>query len=425
MNNNYQLHQNVFNSGIHYPTQISQNLNYFIYLTIDNPSMQNLNANPIFSNSGFENTVNKQDNPPTSNDASMIFNYNPFMYFNYAAMNEFFNNHNNYLSTLPQNVFPQNHDISLLNSKRKRDMKDTEENSVVNMNVCEKKNDIIINNNISNKNGVLKDDEKIEKTKETDEFYQLGKDEKSVESENKETNEKESIEDQKEKNEKNKKCRNKKKKMCQELLQDSLLEHIGETKPKMMITDEELSVIVGNSNAKKKSQNIHYNQDKKKEKEKDNSPQQSDNNIIQYKKINKTKANNINIQSTKVIYHGNKYEKTENINDFMKYNFNFCVEEQYKSKKLIIDYENQHVNLEKLNNGFFQNNNSNETTKVNIEAKWLRSKFQGDDHQLKKAINLIQDILKSNRNTVEQEKCLDIIRINDYNMGEISKFKCM
>ena len=418
MNNDYQLPQNVFDSGIHYPTQISQNLNYFIYLTIDNPSIQNLNASRIYPNHNFEGTVPKHDNPTLSSDPSTIFNYNPYIQFNYAAMNEIFNNHNYYLATLPQNYLPQNRGVSLLNSKRKNPINVTEVLPKLNQDFCEKKNDIIKNNNVLDNDGVNKKDGEIEEQKETNKYYEERKEKKLLESKNKECNDKESATYEKNKNEKNKKYGIKKKKMCQELLHDSFLEHIGETKPRMITLDEQLSVVIPNNNAKKKSANIQNNKDKKKEK-----PfQRNDSNKIHYKKINKNKTSNINYQPTKVIYHGNSYEKTKDIKDFMKYNFNFCVEEQYKSKRLIVDYENQHVNLEALNDGFFKKDNSNETIELNNEAKWLRSKFKGDNHQLKKAINLIQEILKSSRNVVEQEKCLDIIRINDYNMGEISKF---
>ena len=87
MNNNYQLSQAVFNSGIHFPTQISQNLNYFVYLTIDNPPIQNLNNNPFCSAATFENTITHHDNFTSSNDIPMAFNYNPFINYNYAAIN--------------------------------------------------------------------------------------------------------------------------------------------------------------------------------------------------------------------------------------------------------------------------------------------------------------------------------------------------
>ena len=423
MNNNYQLSQAVFNSGIHFPTQISQNLNYFVYLTIDNPPIQNLNNNPFCSAATFENTITHHDNFTSSNDIPMAFNYNPFINYNYAAINELFNNHNYYLSKLSQNNLPSNQGVSLLNSKRKRSINDIEKCSKLNKDFCEKKNGIIENSIISVKDSVVKIKGKSEEKKESNEFFELGKGKKLMESENKESFEKKSKKNEKQKNEKNKKYWSKKKKMCQELLQDSFLEHFSEIENKTVTLDEKLPVVVTNSNAKKKLQNTQNKPDKKKEKEK--SSNQNDNNKILYKKINKNEEHNINFQPTKVIYHGNNYEKTNNIKDFMKYNFNFCVEEQYKSKKLIVDYENQHVNLEELNNDLFKINNLNNTNELNIKAKWLRSKFQGDNHQLKRAINLIQEILKSNRNTIEQEKCLDIIRINGYNMGEISKFKCM
>lgn len=58
-------------------------------------------------------------------------------------------------------------------------------------------------------------------------------------------------------------------------------------------------------------------------------------------------------ERTRVINHGNDYVKTSSEEDFMKYNFNFVLEEQYKTERLIINKENQHADLTKNPNKFF------------------------------------------------------------------------
>ena len=102
----------------------------------------------------------------------------------------------------------------------------------------------------------------------------------------------------------------------------------------------------------------------------------------------------------------------------MKYNFDFSIEEQYKTKKLITDYEHQHIDLLKINENFYDNCNYSNQNLDNIETKWSRKKFNGDNKELKKAINMIRDTFQGRKIDTNEEKCLNILKNNDYNIDE-------
>ena len=124
----------------------------------------------------------------------------------------------------------------------------------------------------------------------------------------------------------------------------------------------------------------------------------------------------INPKLTKVIFHGENYKDTKTTIDFMKYNFDFSIEEQYKTKKLITDYDQQHVDLLKINEKHYDNYNSNDQNLDKIELKWSRTKFDGDNKELKKAISLIRDTFPGRKTDVNEEKCLNLLRNNGYNI---------
>ena len=65
------------------------------------------------------------------------------------------------------------------------------------------------------------------------------------------------------------------------------------------------------------------------------------------------KSEDFDPERTRVIIHGDDYVKTSSEEDFMKYNFNFVLEEQYKTERLIINKENQHVDLKTKNSNRF------------------------------------------------------------------------
>ena len=124
----------------------------------------------------------------------------------------------------------------------------------------------------------------------------------------------------------------------------------------------------------------------------------------------------INPKLTKVIFHGDNYEDTKTTVDFMKYNFDFSIEEQYKTKKLITDYDQQHVDLLKINEKYYDNYNTNEQNLDKIELKWSRKHFDGDNKELKKAINLIRDTFPGRKTDVNEEKCLNLLKNSGYNI---------
>ena len=123
---------------------------------------------------------------------------------------------------------------------------------------------------------------------------------------------------------------------------------------------------------------------------------------------------------TKVIFHGKDYKETQNAIDFMKYNFDFIIDEQYKSKKLITDYSKKHAIIEnsKGDKNIYENYNYSEQHLDEIKNKWSREKFLGDNKELKKAINKIKDSFNERKIYTNEEKYLAIIKNNNYNVNE-------
>ena len=103
----------------------------------------------------------------------------------------------------------------------------------------------------------------------------------------------------------------------------------------------------------------------------------------------------------------------------MKYNFDFSIEEQYKTKKVITDYGQQHIDIQKMNENFYDNNFSQNLD--NIEQKWSRSKFKGDDEELKNIINSIEQTFPRYRIDTNEEKILAILKNNGYKIDLVLK----
>ena len=242
------------------------------------------------------------------------------------------------------------------------------------------------------------------------------------------------------------------------MLQDTFLEHIGEPKKKISIYKKEEPKTNRKTNTNKsdiktknkpkstvlpeklsesndkltQTQNIKDKNKKLKIKPlrtQKNKPEhkitlKNNKDILADLEKNKTKEKSeSNPKLTKVIFHGENYEKTKSTIDFMKYNFDFSIEEQYKTKKLITDYDQQHINLIKINENFYDNYNSNSHNLENTKQKWSRKKFGGDNKELKKAINLIRDSFQGRKIDSNEEKCLNILKNNDYNIDEFLKSK--
>ncbi len=140
--------------------------------------------------------------------------------------------------------------------------------------------------------------------------------------------------------------------------------------------------------------------------------------LADLQKNNSNEKAESNPKLTKVIFHGENYENTKSVIDFMKYNFDFKIEEQYKTKKLITDYGQQHIDLTKFTDNYYENYNLNEQNLDKIEQKWSRKRFEGDNKELKKVINIIRDSFPGRKIDTNEEKCLSILKNNGYNIEE-------
>jgi hypothetical protein len=312
---------------------------------------------------------------------------------------------------------------------------------------------------------IIKDDnfgEKIENNSEKNEEKEIN----GLEPEQEREQEKEQREQTKEVKTEEKKKKKKRKNNLAELLQDTFLEHIGEPKKKIGSSEKQLvDININIKTSKNKNKNDSKNKnkqksinklnesnnmtsqsqqsikDKDKDKDKDKKkkikplrnqrkkPQhritlKNNKDILADLEKNKKDEKSVsNPKLTKVIFHGENYEKTKSSIDFMKYNFDFSIEEQYKTKKLITDYEHQHIDLIKINENFYDNYNANNHNLENTEQKWSRKKFEGDNKELKKVISLIRDTFQGRKIDTNEEKCLNILKKNHYNIDELLKSK--
>ena len=144
--------------------------------------------------------------------------------------------------------------------------------------------------------------------------------------------------------------------------------------------------------------------------------------IYQQKPVNNEQNNS---KWTKVIFHGKNYENTKNAIDFMKYNFDFIIDEQYKSKKLITDYDQQHIDEKTINGNanIYDNYNYSEQHLDEIKIMWSRGKFLGDNKELKRAINVVRDTFNERKIYSNEEKYLNIIKNNNYCIDDFENKK--
>ena len=375
---------------------------------------------------------------------------------------------------------PISKELSFLNKKRNNttEIKIDKDKEQKNDNVKKNEEEIKhLNDNIkiidkekleNNETKIISPEENIIKEIKSEEKEEIPK-EKNIK-ENKAEDEKENIvppssspnKDKKDKDKiiSEKKKGKKKKNNYAELLHDTILEHIGEPKKKVTSSIENNPLEIESKSKKNKTEIKNKNKNKTVNKDK-NIP--TENNHIeldektnenteskdkdknkkskikcqrsQKKKehkitiknnkdiladLNKDKNDNneIDPKLTKVIFHGENYENTKSTIDFMKYNFDFRIEEQYKTKKLITDYDQQHIDLTRINQKLYENYNSNSQNLKEIEQKWSRKKFVGDNKELKKVIGIIKDSFPGRKIDVNEEKCLNILKNNDYNIQE-------
>ena len=212
------------------------------------------------------------------------------------------------------------------------------------------------------------------------------------------------------KNKDKKKC-NKKLNRYKELLQDTILENLDKEK-------NDLEIIINNTENQISSNSQRSKKVKKLKTEKIlKRPKPCTNNKYKTKTIKNSRAktiftsekNNkhdyIRYQSTKCIFHGDKYKNTNLSIDFMKYNYNF-IEEIKQPKKS--DNKIKHILNIKIPNIISENNYENHINNLSeLKPIWLRSKFKGNDKELNKSINLIKNKCKDGRDDINEEKCLE------------------
>ena len=184
------------------------------------------------------------------------------------------------------------------------------------------------------------------------------------------------------------------------LLQDSLLEKLD--KPK-----KDISIVINNEEFEKAYEKFRKSEKKRNLKKKSNSLN------IKKNKIKKNRINKFNLDkntqlnytkypSTKCIFHGDNYEKTNSALDFMKYNYNLT---ETVKKSYINDNENKVVSVPEI---IYMNNFENKNYNLSdIKPLWLRSKFNGDKIELNNCINSIKQKLQEGRDNTDEEKCLE------------------
>ena len=470
-NNNFQQSQNIPNYSLNKNPFRIQNFNYMFYLLPENPQLYNLqnfassllplgyiptypptqipniqniqNTLPFFFNFGLNNIfqlgmINSNQNlSQNQNLLQNISNINDYQNLNNFSNNSLLNkktsnldhqqieNENespNKIKKFENNENEKNLEIKEANNIStlklvNSDLKVEENSEEKNLENIEEKDINKEGNNISEENN----DEKSEKNEITTTILENKEDE--VKSENRETSKKK------------KKRRNNYK----ELLYDTILEHIGKDKKnkndKNIQLEEEIS---SNNEDNKKKEEKQKNKNTSNSNTQRNKPKTraKGGKHSRKKQHIKTLKNNKDILAdleenknnerddskyTKVIFHGKDYKNTQNPIDFMKYNFDFIIDEQYKTT----DYSQQHANIDNIigNTNIYENFNYSEQHLDEIKVKWSREKFLGDNKELKNAINKIKDSFNERKIYTNEEKYLDIIKNNNYNVDGLANQK--
>ena len=470
-NNNFQQSQNIPNYSLNKNPFRIQNFNYMFYLLPENPQLYNLqnlastllplgyiptypptqipniqniqNTLPFFFNFGLNNIfqlgmINSNQNlSQNQNLLQNLSNINDYQNLNNFSNNSLLNkktsnldhqdieNENespNKIKKIDNNESEKNYPIEETNNISplklvNSDLKVDENSEEKNLENIEEKDINKEDNNISEENN----EEKSEKNEITTTILENKEDE--VKSENRETSKKK------------KKRRNNYK----ELLYDTILEHIGKDKKnkndKNIQLEEEIS---SNNEDNKKKEEKQKNKNTSNSNTQRNKPKTraKGGKHSRKKQHIKTLKNNKDILAdleenknnerddskyTKVIFHGKDYKNTQNPIDFMKYNFDFIIDEQYKTT----DYSQQHANIDNIigNTNIYENFNYSEQHLDEIKVKWSREKFLGDNKELKNAINKIKDSFNERKIYTNEEKYLDIIKNNNYNVDGLANQK--
>ena len=403
----------IFNQ---FPINTSQIINYYINLS------QNLNMNYNPQTQTVPNNENTENSLSTQQNSNI-----PLNQINYEALNQLFNMGNliallqvqatyQQYSLLMKNMNTNENkskdDANLIGNKTNRGEKDKKNNinnkinkkSIIKKNGCldaeqpKTQKNLEANNSLNNKlkevPRPLNENVSLIKQKPEDKTASEVKTEKKKKSSK-------SGKNKNEKEEKNKINRYK------DLLQDSLLENLD--KPK-----KELSVVINNEEFEKAYKKIMKSERKIKIKKKRNKVKSN----LKSEKTNKIKRNNFNLNEntqlnynkyplTKIIFHGDNYEKTNSAFDFMKYNYN--LNEIKRQRNTNDERENK---VAYLPDTIYANNNDNMNNLSEIKPIWLRSKFNGNKVELNNYINSIKQKMKEGREYYNEEKCLEKINEN-------------
>ena len=433
-NNNLVQSQNSLNNENNNFPFINQNFEYLLLLLQDTASQNPFNISnfpyPPFSIGYIPNNIQ----PPFLNVNSIQNNYP--LYYNIDYNNIFqlnLLNSNKTISNAPNFTQKNNRENNvLLNKKTNLNTKDNInliespnnkrlDDIPTDKKICDFKSETIDFNNEEEKNpnnpNFIREKENID-GKNEQKCIKL--DEKN------ETSTSIGEEKQKESNEVPKK-KKRRRINYSELLYDPLLEQIGREKKPVIskeLSSEEKEKNTKKEKTKKKSTKKNPTKPKKKtgknsKKKQHNITLKNNKDILADLEENKEKKNEENNpKMTRIIFHGNNYKETKNINYFMKYNFDFSIDEQYKTKKLITNYAQQHVDINKIKENIYENYNNSEQHLDEIKNIWSREKFLGDNKELKNAINTIRDSFNERKNYMTEEKYLDIIKNNNYNISE-------
>ena len=252
MNNNYlSLSQNLYNS---YPLQFSPNLNYIYYFMPDkqiyvpNYNFYQIVTFPCLQNNlqYLNNTNNNKNETPINYNYSYSNIINPLNTLEFNS--QFPSEINTQINVGESTPTPPQNNI-FLNKKRSSTVLYEKENEKINVKVKTEEQILQIKEvpKINNKTDI-KNNETTKKTSEITCIKEVNNEQKQEI--NKEENEKENLiitslncEKDKEEKKVEKKKGKKKKRNYSELLQDTLLEHIGEPKKKTVLSESAQSTI--------------------------------------------------------------------------------------------------------------------------------------------------------------------------------------
>ena len=465
-NNNFPQQQNSLNTSLNKNSSRIQNYNYMFYLYPEVPNLLNIQnipysyypigLTPTFPQSQYIDIFNNTQNTlplyyalGLNNLLQLsLLNYNQTLpqnpqiipnipnRYNYPNMYQ-----NNFLlnkkTTNPEHKIIENDNSNKIKKISVSNTNSNEEEN--NENSLEKpedketfaiKSDLNVETNSEIKSfGEDLDKNMIKEENNNEENFEKNKDKNELSF----SFAKEKINENKKEEIKEKKIK-KKRNNYKELLYDPILEHIGrEEKPNPNKNNEfeEMSSISENSKKNEKNKKVsstNTNKNKQKSRTKTGKHSRKKQHKITLKNnkdiladLEENKNNQYNTKYTKVIFHGQNYQETKNVNEFMKYNFDFITDEQYKTKKLITDYSQQHIDVKTLNGNtnIYDNYNYSEQHLDEIKNKWSRAKFLGDNKELKKAINIIRDSFNERKIYTNEEKYLDILKKNNYSLSGI------